>query len=737
MSKLIYFEFKKLLKNSFLLSMTILFLLLNLISIHYQQIQKFDDPIYYSKMYDIKLNEIKNEDDFYATIESKLRSNEDETINIILNNILNEKKSIDSFQEKINSIIIQSENMSGISIFNDNKGSLSNIIKTAADYNKIQNVDLKLNNHLGLQAFLDMNYTDLFILILLIMSLGILIVNENNSGMNTLIKSTILGDKQTLFAKWIVILTVTIIFNLLFYGINLAYSNFIFGLTNLSDSIQSCKEFMDFTLPLNGIQMILYTLGYRILVSFSFAFIIFVLLYLLKNSILVSGICLTFVAIEAILYNIIPLQSNLSIFRYINIFSIFNINFSLYKYNNMILFDHAFSMKEIIPILSILMIMINMFLLSIINPIEIDNSNKIMENIRSKIKFTNHCSLFIHELYKSLIHNKGIIVMMLLIGYFGISIDSYERSSVDTPYQLIIQEYGGELSNEKTNEIAELKQQIENTQYELYELETKMNNGEISVEEFYKKYNETRDLMILSTGINQLEEQLLFVNGNNLGIVDVPGYERLFDVGINNSRLNGVMINFIVLILGLILCIAPIATIDKNRDIYRLYVVNCTNERTIKLSKQMVTLFYVFVINLIFNLWKYVSIAKYYILEGGQFNIGSVPSLIGVFHQDMSLFEAYNCMFIIRFLVLLLCAEIVLYFSNRNESIFATIVKSIGVLILPIILMYIGFNNIESILPSYYFTSIYAYELILFSIEKLIFIVTATVILLVFFIYSN
>ena len=710
MIKLIYFEFKKLFKNSFIWSMLLLFSVLNLISVHYQQYRKYEDPIYYSQMYETKLNELKNATDFYNAIETELDSAQDETVNVILNQIYEEKESIDSYSDKIESIIIQSESMSGISIFNDNKGSLSNIIKTANDYKKIQNIELSFNNHLGLQSFFDIDYTELFILILLIKSLAVLIVNENNNGMNTLIKTTIFGEKETLIAKIVVIFIITILFNLLFYGVNLIYINSVFGLENLNDSIQSCKSFVDFTLPFNGIQLILLTIGYRIITIFSLVSVIFLLLNVLKNSILVSGISLCFVALEAVLYNVVSLQSNLSVLRFLNVFSIFSVEFSLYKYNNLILFNHAFSMKEIVPVISLFVIVLSIMLSLILKPVQIDNSNKILEKLRSKIKVTNHCNLFIHELYKSMIHNKGIVVLIFLLGYFGMSIDSYTRSSVDTPYQLVIQEYKGELTNDKYNEIKDLKNSIEKAQIEINNLEYQINLGEIDSETYYKRYNELKEILILSTGANQLEEQLLLADGDYLGIVDIYGYERLFDVGINNSRLNGVMINFIVLLLSLILCISPIVTTDKNKEIDRLYMLNYVSQKKIKWSKQMVTILYTFFINLIFNIWKYLSISKYYILDGGQFNIGSVPSLIGIFHQDMNLYEAYNFMCIIRFFVLLLCAQIVLYFSNHNESIFATILKSMGILMLPILLLYIGFNNIEQFLVSYYFTTINAYE---------------------------
>ena len=730
MVKLIYFEFKKLFKNSFIWSMLLLFITLNLISVHYQQYQKYEDPIYYSQMYETKLNEFKNIDNFYNAIEIELESVQDETLNLILNKIYDERKSIDSYSDKIESIIIQSESMSGISIFNDNKGSLSNIIKTADDYKKIQNVGLSFNNHLGLQSFLDIDYTELFILILLIMSLAVLIVNENNNGMNTLIKTTIFGEKETLIAKIVVIFIITILFNLLFYGVNLIYVNSVIGLKNLNDSIQSSKLFVDFTLPFNGFQMILLMIGYRIITIFSLVSVIFLLLNILKNSILVSGISLCFVALEAVLYNVVSLQSNLSIFRFLNVFSIFSIDFSLYKYNNLILFNHAFSMKEIVPILSLFVIVLSIMLSLIIKPVQIDNTNNILEKLRSKIKVTNHCNLFVHELYKSMIHNKGIIVLIVLLGYFGISIDSYTRSSVDTPYQLVIQEYKGELTNEKYNEIKKLKDEIGKAQIEVNNLEYQLNMGEIDSETYHKRYNELREILILTTGVNQLEEQLLLANGDYLGIVDVYGYERLFDVGINNSRLNGVMINFIVLLLCLILCISPIVTTDKNKEIDRLYVTNYASEKKIKWSKQTVTILYAFFINLIFNVWKYLSVSKYYILDGGQFSIGSVPSLIGMFNSDMNLYEAYNCMFIIRFIVLLLCAQIVLYFSNHNESIFATILKSIGVLVLPIMLIYIGFNNIGQLLPSYYFTSVNAFIFSTQSVFKLIIILILCLLLI-------
>lgn len=223
------------------------------------------------------------------------------------------------------------------------------------------------------------------------------------------------------------------------------------------------------------------------------------------------------------------------------------------------------------------------------------------------------------------------------------------------------------------------------------------------------------------------------LEGSNIGIVDRYGYERLFDYGINNTYINGVMVNYVILVIALILFVSPIEVSDQVNNVSQLYMISVEDERKVHVAKHLTALFYVIIITLVFSLWKYDSISQYYILNGGLFNIASVPSLSKMLNGMFSLNESYYLVAFIRFLVLLLMAEMIMYFSKNSTSLFSTVIKSVLILLLPLGLLYFRFEFIEPYLLSYYFTSSDAYIINAFSVVKFLCII----LLILIFVYFN
>ena len=771
MLDLISFEIKKLFKFQKVLFGILILLIVNLFSINYQQTSQYIDPANYNKLYEEKLasyqdlsqeeyetqfdkdyKEVQIVNSFsqdnlssslYDYLIEEYSINDPELLkrflndeididietarilSLVLADLNDEKLMIDNYKNNVETVIEQSSMMSSISIFQDSDKSMSNIAKTAHDYGNIQNVTPILDNHIAAKSFLNERYTFIFIFILVLIGVFSLSIKEKNSGMDTLIATTIKGSKETVIAKLCALILFSFIICFIFYISNIIYLQMIYGFNGLLDPVQSLYGFENITLRLNCLEAMTLEVFYVFLCITICSLLVFVLAYIINNSVIVGLIVLSVMIVEGLLYYTIPITSVLGILRYLNIFTIFNLKFTLYQYHNIVLFNMAFGLKETIVIMLGIILIIALILLLTIKPLDLKNKLKIKFKIHLP---SSHTFIFLHELKRSLIQNKGLLILVLFGIYLIGTIDAYQDPVKNVSYEELIKEYGGKIDDEKISIIKEYRVKIDRMDQDLYKLKEDYKNGIIDDNTYYTENSRLSYELSKAQSLDILENSIENARGNNRGLVFDDGFAMLFDKKINNERLNGVMINYFVIIIVVIALISPLFTVDSLKGCDKFYETTINNNKRI-LTKQLVMVFYCAVIALLLGVWKYYAIGSYYDLSFGEYGFGSVMELSDLFNFDLPLNTGYILVCFIRFIVLLCVGEIVLFLSKITHSTSNCIILSAVIILLPNLLIFSNFSGIKNFLFISYFINSNSYILDTVFFIKMIMMILIIVIL--------
>jgi hypothetical protein len=324
--------------------------------------------------------------------------------------------------------------------------------------------------------------------------------------------------------------------------------------------------------------------------------------------------------------------------------------------------------------------------------------------------FITHSRLVIHEIYQSLVHKKGLIILTLLFFYFGFKQDVYKPHFIDNSYFHLIEKFQGKLDENKEKELNSLIQTVEKTEEELSIVYNQMRNGEVSADYYYKKWQNSYQIINLSNVLTEIHFQLARVNHEQKAIVDYEGYKILFDYEVDPYRLNGTTIDYVVLIVALNLCVAPLFSNDNYKNIKELYITTLKGNSSRNVSKVITAILYATVITIIFCMWKYMAVNKYFLLDCGNEKIWNIPDLFFL-SEAFTLNQAYLIQFVVRCGQLILLSILFLAISKYSKNAFSAIMKSLTLSLAPILLLYLGCNFIEPYMSLWYFLRLEAYIL--------------------------
>lgn len=106
-------------------------------------------------------------------------------------------------------------------------------------------------------------YTDIFILLIIVIICLSLITDEKGKGLFALIKATQRGTGQTIVAKLFALFILILSVHILIFGSTILFASKTYGLGDLSRAVQSLPNMIDSTLKLNLWQYILLYFGVK------------------------------------------------------------------------------------------------------------------------------------------------------------------------------------------------------------------------------------------------------------------------------------------------------------------------------------------------------------------------------------------------------------------------------------------------------------------------------------------
>lgn len=381
--------------------------------------------------------------------------------------------------------------------FRDNTFSKDNILKTVDDFKPLYNVSLKTDVNWFSKYINNMYLTDMALVLVTIMLCISLLLKEKTTNAFSLIKPTQKGQRTVIYSKIALLFLSVMLFSIIFYGSNLLILGNVLGYGDLSRSVQSLPDFNSCILNVSVGEFLALFVLTKITVMILIGLVAFFLILYL-NSASLSFIVLGAIGVfQYISYAFIDNNSYLNHLKFINIFYYLDTKIFLERYQNINLFNTPFNVYYFIILVPVLIIVVTALIITIYSNFHIDKKSLLIDKVVKKIVnlIPGHANLFLHEAYKTLWVNKGIVIIVILcvLLYNGANDQFvFTKTAEEVQYQKYTSYLEGELTDDTNNYFEETFKYFEKTQNEYYNLMKQLEDEEITKSDFQiksQKYN--------------------------------------------------------------------------------------------------------------------------------------------------------------------------------------------------------------------------------------------------------
>ena len=264
----------------------------------------------------------------------------------LFSQLQNEYDTVAGYGDFLQGVQAKATQLSGISIFqNDRTGyDLKNIELTAQVYAGLTETPIDYFPQKGLYTAISYAFTDLILLASMLLLALILVRQERDSGLLSLVRSLPGGRLKTALAKLAAFAASLLVVLMVLYGVNLAYCSASFGLGSLHRTIQSVPALMRCTMQITVGQYLFRFL----LAKWAGAFVmgLWVMLAALVAKRAAAG-WVGALALPLAMYGIraaIPATSHWNVIKYANMVSLLQTNELLGNYRNLFWFGSPVSL---------------------------------------------------------------------------------------------------------------------------------------------------------------------------------------------------------------------------------------------------------------------------------------------------------------------------------------------------------------------------------------------------------
>lgn len=477
-----------------------------------------------------------------------------------LQKIKAECDTVADYDEFLTSIAKKAKQLSGISIFAESKDGydLKNIDATAKAYQGMRDIKIDYVPQMGVFTALDFALTDLVGVFAMLLIAAVLVRQERDSGLLALIRSNKAGQLKTAVAKLLALGVSLFAVLVILYGVNLAYCGGVYGLGDLSRSIQSLPLLMRSTLKLSVGQY----LGLFLLTKWAAAFICgaWVMLAMLFAKCLFTGgiLALSFLGANLFIRSIIPATSKLNVIKYANLVSLLRTNELLGGYRNLYFFASPVPLVFVEAIAATLFLTVFVFLFCrVFAKAPLSQTSKFVFNFPrifvgancvrlpflrhiNKTKKPTHTTLPHTEAKKLFIMNGAAALLMLFMGfsvYEGLNTQSYIDAD-EIYYSRYMQKIEGIITQDKIDWLNE-----ENKKFApIYTAQAQLSAGKITSEQYQMIMMGYSSLQQDLNNFNRVVGKLpyLYEHKNAQFVYETP-YLKLFDTADKKDTMDALL----------------------------------------------------------------------------------------------------------------------------------------------------------------------------------------------------
>lgn len=699
-------ELYKIFSKKIFLILFVVLLLLNGFFIYNKQI-KGNDIGFISANAKISLNndiaKYNNNNDKIKFVHNKLKALEKDDVThytddsyserTLLDNAENQLKIVSDYKAYINQIIEKSDNITGVSIFEDSSSfSYKNAVKTAEDYKPLSNIETAYSNSEGVNMATDFMLTDLIVILLLCIVCDALIGSERNININSLQRTCRYGRNKSAISKMVVGFITTAVICLMFYGVNYIIAGYTYGFGDLFRPIQSVDSFSNCTLRINVLQYLMLHFITKVLVMYLIYTIVNVLSMVGKSKTIsyIAFLCILIVSYCLNLF--IGDNTSLMCFKYINLISFVDTKNVISHYRNINIFGEPINYVTCFWIV-LLVLLLGLVALNILiySRKKITAYNKSNNSFLSKLKIScGSTNVIVHELYKTFVSNKvGIIILVVILTQLYITISSPIVLSNDEKYQkYYFSYYAGDFNSNTKSKIENQIKKYEDNKKSMDKCMSDYDNGLITKEKYedlFSTYSTIdEDYSNFKKYVIPYYDYLTNQSkaDKSVSVVNYNGYCAL--LGLEGNLSNTYCLALYVL---MVICIIPIFTVEYERKSIHLLSSTKLGFKSLVFKKIVCSCIVTALLNLLIYVPYFIRIISSYGINELGAAACSIEELSNI-SDGLSILNVIIITFAIRLLVSLVITVIIsgisLFTKNTVISIIITTLVFVVPLLLPI-----------------------------------------------------
>lgn len=527
---MILWELKKILTKKIAL-LIIIALGINLFIFYYtESLETQENPYFTPQNYRSVFSEMENlnTDERVSYLKSKIDAVEEEmrdpSIDYIgieydekkfLTELYEEALFIQNYEEFLTESEENAIKKTSVSIFGD-KGSFSynNALKMAEDFKSLHGTPVSFDKTHGITAATGLFTGDIITVFILLFIVGELFIKEHQQGIMPVIRTTKKGRKQVILAKIFAVLVMCFILSFIFLLVNLLYASVVYGLGDLSRPVQSLPGFAASTMKINIWQYFILLWIVKAFAFFITASIAAIFSVIFANSIAAYGFTGIILAVNYVLYFVIPVTSPIAQLHYLNLGNFLSGTSLFCGEVNLNIFSIPMDVLTISLIIMAVLVFVLPFIcvLIFVKSKKEKGKLKVLSRLPSIHRKKYSSGLFCYESFKLFISNGAVII---LAAFFAVQFLSFPEKDTLTAYEQCEISYMEILKGEYTDEKLDYLQ----SEYE--------ENAALGSDNFTartKAYSIESKLLPLAYHLQELEAQ-----GKSAEFVPYSGYAYLFN----------------------------------------------------------------------------------------------------------------------------------------------------------------------------------------------------------------
>lgn len=590
----------------------------------------------------------------------------------------------------------RAQNMKKTQIFmKENSFVYRNLQKTCEDYRTVQEVSIKHDNNQGIYRQVSYRAGILFVCAFLAVLIQQVIFYERDKNLLLLVKVSRYGRLYTALGKWLVVITMTVLFVSAQFVCEFLYYGIRYGYGDMMRSIQSIPMFRNCAKVYQVGEYFYISCIIRILAVLVLAVFLYAISFFRKNSISTIIIFLVLLGIEYIFYCNIGVNSSINKLKCLNIFYYWDLKKVWGDYINLNIFEYPVNRNLcawvllFVSILGCSVIGIGSYVFGYQqhqDSILVIVLQKIRQRLGCHPKTTN---LLFYEVYKILIQQKRMVLVavLLILGVSQLKLSMGQEFYVDagiSAYHSYIQKLSGKITQETLQYLEDEEQHLKEISQELIQLQD-VNTGAA----FLRKQELSGELEMKQQGFYMVCEQVEWLKQRGgdieeMYLVDEKAYLNLW------ADYRTDIIWWVIGSIAIIFICGGIFTTDKSIHTL-LNTTRYGREKLVRTKYKSACILIVFV----FAIVQCSNFYNYYKIDGFSTGMQSMNCFMNLNVKSCISLQVFVCFsFLLKFLLYGMVGICVLKISRIiTKEVFVEITSVAVILVAAAVCWLIGING--------------------------------------------